>query len=90
MGVQADPVHVSVHRWPEAIAQYTVGHEARMERLRRRVGVHTGLHVCGTSYDGVSFNHAVKSGRTMARTLAEGLWGAGRRASGAATEQVAV
>ena len=75
MGIRADPVHVSVHRWRQAIAQYTVGHQARMEGLRQRVAVHAGLHVCGTSYDGVSLKHAVKSGRTMARALGETLWG---------------
>ena len=42
-----------------------------MDRLR----LHPGLAVCGTSYDGVSFNHAVKSGRLMARQLAQQLWG---------------
>jgi hypothetical protein len=30
--------------------------------------------VCGTSYDGVSFNHAIRSGRLLAGELAERLW----------------
>lgn len=89
MGLQADPVHVSVHRWPQAIAQYTVGHEARMIELRERASSHDGLHLCGTSYDGVSFNHAVKSGRATARRLAETFWGAARSA-GSARAAVAV
>jgi oxygen-dependent protoporphyrinogen oxidase len=91
MGLHADPVHTSVHRWPHAIAQYTVGHGARVERLRQRVAVQAGLHLCGTSYDGVSFNHAVKSGRMMARTLANTFWHDGVRSPGLATaERVAV
>jgi oxygen-dependent protoporphyrinogen oxidase len=88
MGVHADPVHVSVHRWPRAIAQFTVGHQARVERLRERAATHRGLHLCGTSYDGVSFNHAVKSGRTVARTIAEALRTSGAR-SGTAIEATA-
>jgi len=90
MGIRAEPVHVSVHRWPHAIAQYTVGHEARIAGLRQRAAIHPGLHVCGTSYDGVSFNHAVKSGRALARTLAAELWPAGWRATATPVEQVAV
>jgi hypothetical protein len=53
--------------------------------------MHSGLHVCGTSYDGVSFNHAVKSGRALARTLAAELGAAeGRREAAATAERVAV
>jgi oxygen-dependent protoporphyrinogen oxidase len=91
IGVRAEPAYVSVHRWPQAIAQYTVGHGARTAELRRRLAMHSGLHVCGTSYDGVSFNHAVKSGRALARTLAAELGAAeGRREAAATAERVAV
>jgi oxygen-dependent protoporphyrinogen oxidase len=90
MGIRAEPVHVSVHRWPHAIAQYTVGHEARIAGLRQRAAIHPGLHVCGTSYDGVSFNQAVKSGRALARTLAAQLWAAESGRAAAATSEVAV
>ena len=74
MGIAADPRHVSVFRWPRAIAQYTVGHDERRATIRHQVQRHPGLHVCGTSYDGVSFNHAVRSGRIMAHELAEMAW----------------
>ena len=91
LGVRAEPMYASVHRWPQAIAQYTVGHQARLERLRRLVRSHPGLHVCGTSYDGVSFNHAVKSGRATARSLATSLWGGdGALRSTAAAEPATV
>lgn len=75
MGVTAVPRHVSVFTWPGAIAQYTVGHQERRASIMDRLRLHPGLAVCGTSYDGVSFNHAVKSGRLMARQLAQQLWG---------------
>jgi len=75
MGVRAAPVHASIVRWPQAIAQYTVGHLHRMDRLRTIARAYPGLHVCGTSYDGVSFNHAVKRGRQTARQVIGQLWG---------------
>lgn len=74
LGVQVEPVHISVFRWPQAIAQYTLGHRARLARVRGLAGALPGLHLCGTSYEGVSFNDAVKSGRVMARELAARLW----------------
>ena len=78
MGIAAEPRHVSVFRWPHAIAQYTVGHDERRAAIRHQVQRHPGLHVCGTSYDGVSFNHAVKSGRIMAHDLADMVWDGAR------------
>jgi oxygen-dependent protoporphyrinogen oxidase len=87
MGIRATPCHVSVFRWPSAIAQYTVGHQARCASIRDRLQLHPGIALCGTSYDGVSFNHAVKSGRLMAQDVAEHLWHAKR---GQVSEPVAV
>jgi oxygen-dependent protoporphyrinogen oxidase len=88
MGITADPVHLSVSRWPAAIAQYTLGHGGRLEALRARVGRHPGLHVCGTSYDGVSLNHAVKCARAVARGLAAEMWGGHADAAPSARELV--
>lgn len=79
MGITAVPRHVSVFTWPGAIAQYTVGHQERRASIADRLRLHPGLAVCGTSYDGVSFNHAVKSGRLMAREIAQRLWGDARK-----------
>lgn len=75
MGISAPPRHLSVFTWPGAITQYTVGHTGRCASVRERLRRHPGLSICGTSYDGVSFNHAVKSGRLAARQLAEQVWG---------------
>jgi oxygen-dependent protoporphyrinogen oxidase len=65
---------VSVVAWPRAIAQYTLGHGVRQRALRAALGRYPGLHISGTSFDGVSFNHAVKHARLTARRLAETLW----------------
>lgn len=74
LGVTSAPTHSWAFAWPDALAQYTLGHLARRTAIGQRVGAHQGLTVCGTSYDGVSFNHAVKSGRLMARELGDQLW----------------
>lgn len=77
LGVTAAPGHSWVFAWSEAIAQYTVGHLARRLAIAERMDAHPGLTLCGTSYDGVSFNHAVNSGRLGADTVAERMWHAG-------------
>jgi oxygen-dependent protoporphyrinogen oxidase len=69
MGITAAPAKTWTFRWPHAIAQYTVGHVERAEGIRERARQHKGLHVCGTSYDGVSFNHAIASARKAAFRL---------------------
>lgn len=75
MGIEAAPARTWVFRWPHAIAQYTVGHLDRMAAIRDRAGRHRGLTLCGTSYDGVSFNHAIVAGRRAARRVADRLEG---------------
>jgi oxygen-dependent protoporphyrinogen oxidase len=69
LGISGRPLRQWVCRWPSAIAQYTVGHGARMSVVRGLVSRHHGLHVCGTGYDGVSFNDAIASARRTARSI---------------------
>ena len=70
MGVTAEPVRSWVRRWPAGIAQYEIGHVARVTEARRLAVRHPGLDLCGSSYDGASFGSATLSGLSAAdRTL---------------------
>ena len=51
LGIAAEPVHVSIVRWPQAIAQYTVGHDLRRERSR---------HARGRASGAASVRHVVR------------------------------
>ena len=73
LGSPAEPLRRWIFRWPSAIAQYTVGHDARIATIRRLTAAHRGLHVCGTAYEGVSFNDAIASGRKTARGIVQEL-----------------
>lgn len=73
LGITGGPMRRWISRWPAAIAQYTVGHDARIAAIRRLATAHRGLHICGTAYDGVSFNDAIASGRKTARAIAQEL-----------------
>ena len=73
LAAAGEPLRRWIIRWPSAIAQYTVGHDARIATIRRLAAGHRGLHVCGTAYEGVSFNDAIASGRKAARGIVQGL-----------------
>jgi protoporphyrinogen/coproporphyrinogen III oxidase len=66
MRIDASPLHAWVRRFPRAIAQYTLGHAGRLAAIHAHVARHPGLDLCGTSYDGVSFNAAVAAGERLA------------------------
>ncbi|HEY3215032.1 MAG TPA: protoporphyrinogen oxidase [Candidatus Eisenbacteria bacterium] len=72
MKITAEPLETWVWRWPRAIAQYEVGHLARIRQARALAARHDGLELCGTSYDGVSFAAAVASARAAAERVLVG------------------
>ncbi|MEZ5291724.1 MAG: protoporphyrinogen oxidase [Vicinamibacterales bacterium] len=74
LGPLPEPTQSLTVRWPEAIAQYTLGHAGRVLRAAERLRAMPGLHVCGASYHGVSFSQAIASGRAVARLVETGLW----------------
>ncbi len=66
--IRARPELVHVVRHPRAIAQYEVGHAARLERIDKRQ--HPGLYLTGSAYRGVSVNDCVADAlRTAERIL---------------------
>jgi oxygen-dependent protoporphyrinogen oxidase len=65
----AEPARAWVRSWPAAIAQYEVGHLERLAEARRLAARHPGLELCGSSYDGVSFTNAMRSGRCAAERV---------------------
>ena len=62
MSTIAEPARTWVRRWPDSIAQYEIGHLERVAEARRLAARHSGLELCGSSYDGVSFGSSIRSG----------------------------
>ncbi|HEV7535161.1 MAG TPA: protoporphyrinogen oxidase, partial [Acidimicrobiia bacterium] len=52
-GIRGMPVHSEVHRYPDGMPQYTVGHLGRVERIRGALAACPGLAVTGAAYGGV-------------------------------------
>ncbi len=87
-GVRGAPAGVRVTRWGGSLPQYTVGHLARVARIRASVAAQPGLAVCGASYDGIGIPACIASARAAADQvtayLAARAGPAGRAAAAAA------
>jgi oxygen-dependent protoporphyrinogen oxidase len=63
------PTRAWLFRWPAAVPQYVMGHRERVVAIRQAAGALRGLELCGTWYDGISFNSAVASGAAAASRI---------------------
>lgn len=67
MAVEADPVFELVHRWPDSMPQYTVGHSARVAEIEARLEDHPGLLLAGNAYRGIGIPDCVRSAKEAAK-----------------------
>jgi oxygen-dependent protoporphyrinogen oxidase len=72
MGLEARPVFHSIARWPNAMAQYTVGHEKRLTELESILQNVPGLHLAGNAYRGIGLPDCVKLGKEAASKIVAG------------------
>jgi oxygen-dependent protoporphyrinogen oxidase len=70
LGWTAKPAFVRLRRWPKSMAQYVVGHGARIARIREIAATLGGLQLAGNAYDGIGIPDCVRTGRAAARALA--------------------
>jgi len=75
LGVTAPPLFAQVSRWPRSMAQYAVGHTARMGRVRARLEQLPSLRLAGNAYTGAGIPDCVREGRTAAREILEAVTG---------------
>lgn len=70
LGWDTKPEFHVLHRWRKAMAQYGVGHSARMKELDAEVSRFPGLALAGNGYDGIGIPDCIRTGRLAARRLA--------------------
>jgi len=58
-----------VSRWRRAMAQYAVGHQERMKRVKEHVALLPGLRLAGNAYDGIGIPDCIRTGRQAAKEL---------------------
>lgn len=68
-GIRGTPVHTEVHRYPSGMPQYTVGHLARVARIRNALAACPGLAVTGAPYGGVGIPDCIADALTTARAV---------------------
>lgn len=69
-GVTARPAFTRVARWPRAMAQYPVGHTARVAELDARIASLPGIYLAGNAYQGIGIPDCVRMGRAAAEKIA--------------------
>jgi oxygen-dependent protoporphyrinogen oxidase len=70
MAVRSEPVFSYVARWPRSMAQYTVGHQQRVQAIRARLQQIPGLFLAGNAYDGIGIPDCIHMGKDVARQVA--------------------
>ena len=65
-GVKAVPIESYVQRWPKAIPQLEVGHLDLVSKIREDLAFFKGIHLAGSSYDGLGIAACLRSGSKAA------------------------
>lgn len=69
MGYDTEPAAWKVHRWPQAMAQYEVGHQRRQEAIEARLGRLPGLWLTGNAFSGIGIPDCIHRSQTVARSV---------------------
>jgi oxygen-dependent protoporphyrinogen oxidase len=65
LGIEAKPKFAMVHRWPQSMPQYTIGHMDRMKQVTR-LSREARLHLAGNAYRGIGVSDCVRDGQAAA------------------------
>ena len=67
----AEPCFQRVYRWRGAMAQYTSGHLARVQRIRQLQSGIPGLYLAGNAYQGIGVPDCIASGESAAKSATD-------------------
>ncbi|HVO22899.1 MAG TPA: protoporphyrinogen oxidase [Candidatus Margulisiibacteriota bacterium] len=73
LGITSEPLLTRIHRHPQAMPQYRVGHLDRMARIAAALVQHPGLALAGNAYRGVGIPDCIHSGELAAEAVWEGM-----------------
>jgi oxygen-dependent protoporphyrinogen oxidase len=71
-GLRARPIFHRVWKWPRSMAQYTVGHAARIAEIQSHIATTPGLHLAGNAYNGIGIPDCIRSGKRAAESILSG------------------
>jgi protoporphyrinogen/coproporphyrinogen III oxidase len=73
LGITAQPLFTKVSRWYKSMAQYGLGHNARVERIRQLTSGMRGLALAGNAYRGIGVPDCARSGSEAAAKVLDEL-----------------
>jgi len=73
LGITSEPLLTRIHRHPQAMPQYRVGHLERMARIDAALARHPGLALAGNAYRGVGIPDCIHSGELAAEQVSRQL-----------------
>jgi oxygen-dependent protoporphyrinogen oxidase len=71
MGIQEQPLVHTLHRWPNSMPQYVVGHSKRVQKIFAHLADNPGLFLAGNAFDGVGIPDCVRRAREIAQHIRE-------------------
>lgn len=69
LGIERAPLFAHVEKWPRSMAQYHLGHLARVARLREQLRRVPTLQLAGNAYGGAGIPDCIRSGHAAADEL---------------------
>jgi len=69
LGLTAAPIYSGVYRWARSMAQYIVGHGARLKEIESHASAVPGLHLAGNAYTGIGIPDCIRMGRQAAAKI---------------------
>ncbi len=69
LGIERLPLFALVEKWPRSMAQYHLGHIARVERIRQRLSNFPTLQLAGNAYGGAGVPDCIRGGEAAAEQL---------------------
>jgi len=73
VGFRAAPAFSRIFRWPRSMAQYTVGHPARLAEIEARAAAIPGFQLAGNAYTGIGIPDCIRMGRQAAASISKAL-----------------
>jgi len=71
MGLTTGPVQQSIQPWPQAMPQYLVGHQDRLNSLDSAIHHLPGLYLTGAAYRGVGLASCVADAKRTAQDVSQ-------------------
>jgi oxygen-dependent protoporphyrinogen oxidase len=69
LGIERAPLFAHVERWPRSMAQYHLGHLARVARIREQLRRFPTLQLAGNAYGGAGVPDCIRSGHEAAQEM---------------------